>query len=104
MALTGGSVINLSTLVLPLSPRIKHCAYTQAEVEEKRMTGYETQLPSSVFVQQSVATGHSGPSVDPDFLWLCSNGKMHNCYMYMYHTPWVHVQYMYMYVGDYQCM
>ena len=78
MALTGGSVINLSTIVLPLSPPIKHCAYTQAELEEKQIKGYETQLPSSVFVQQSFNThGHSGPSGNPDFLWLCSNGEVH---------------------------
>ena len=75
VALTGGSVINLSTIV---SPPTNHCVHTQVEVEGKQMKGYETQIPLSVFMQQSilVTSGRNGAPVDPEFLWLCSNGKL----------------------------
>jgi hypothetical protein len=74
VALTGGSVINLSTIV---SPPTNHCAHTQIEVEGKQMKGYETQIPLSVFMQQSilVTSGRNGAPVDPEFLWLCSSAN-----------------------------
>jgi hypothetical protein len=49
----------------------------KVEVEGKQMKGYETQIPLSVFMQQSilVTSGRNGAPVDPEFLWLCSSAN-----------------------------